>query len=146
MDFSPWVLFTDVGLIGLLLLAGTIIRAKVKIAQQMFLPASIIAGILALAFGPNGLGWLPFSAQIENYPGILIAVIFGTLPLLSPRIDWKAIRTRVGSMWAYSQLAMIFMWGGGLLFALILLITFWWVLHVGFCIMYVAGFDGCLGM
>ena len=50
MDFSPWVLFTDVGLIGLLLLAGTIIRAKVKIAQQMFLPASIIAGILALAF------------------------------------------------------------------------------------------------
>lgn len=142
MDFSPWVLFTDVGLIGLLLLVGTIIRAKVKIAQQMFLPASIIAGILALAFGPNGLGWLPFSEQIENYPGILIAVIFGTLPLLSPRIDWKAIRTRVGSMWAYSQLAMILMWGGGLLFALLLLNPFWGSLHDGFGLMLAAGFVG----
>lgn len=142
MDFSPWVLFTDVGLIGLLLLVGTIIRAKVKVAQQMFLPASIIAGILALAFGPNGLGWLPFSEQIENYPGILIAVIFGTLPLLSPRIDWKAIRTRVGSMWAYSQLAMILMWGGGLLFALLLLNPFWDSLHDGFGLMLAAGFVG----
>ena len=64
MDFSPWVLFTDIGLISLLLLVGTIIRAKVKFIQQMFLPASIIAGLLALLFGPNGLGILPFSDQM----------------------------------------------------------------------------------
>ena len=56
MDFSPWVLFTDIGLISLLLLVGTIIRAKVKFIQQMFLPASIIAGLLALLLGPNGFG------------------------------------------------------------------------------------------
>lgn len=141
MDFSPWDLFIDIGLISLLLLAGTIIRAKVTFVQRLFLPASIIAGLLALLFGPNGLGFLPFSNQMETYPGILIAVIFGTLPLLSPRIDWIAIKTRVGSMWSYSQLAMILMWGGGLLFAIILLNPFW-DLHDGFGLLLAAGFVG----
>jgi Na+/glutamate symporter len=64
MDFSPWVLFTDIGLISLLLLAGTIIRAKVGFVQRMFLPASIIGGLLALLLGPNGFGLLPFSDQM----------------------------------------------------------------------------------
>ena len=141
MDFSPWVLFTDIGLISLLLLVGTIIRAKVKFIQQMFLPASIIAGLLALLLGPNGFGILPFSDQMKVYPAILIAVIFGTLPLLSPRIDWNAIKTRVGSMWSYSQLAMVLMWGGGLLFALLLINPFWDV-HDGFGLLLAAGFVG----
>lgn len=142
MDFSPWVLFTDIGLVSLLLLAGTIIRAKVGFVQRLFLPASIIAGILGLVLGPNGIGILPFSKQIDTYPAILIAVIFGTLPLLSPRIDWKAIKTRVGSMWSYSQLAMLLMWGGGLLFALLLINPFWKDLHDGFGLLLAAGFVG----
>lgn len=141
MEFSPWDLFIDIGLISLLLLAGTIIRAKVTFIQRLFLPASIIAGLLALSFGPNGLGFLPFSNQMETYPGILIAVIFGTLPLLSPRIDWVAIKTRVGSMWSFSQLAMMLMWGGGLLFAIVLLNPFW-DLHAGFGLLLAAGFVG----
>jgi len=141
MDFSPWVLFTDIGLISLLLLAGTIIRAKVGFVQRMFLPASIIAGLLALLLGPNGLGFLPFSDQMKTYPAILIAVIFGTLPLLSPRIDWNAIKTRVGSMWSYSQIAMVLMWGGGLLFAIVLLNPIWDV-HDGFGLLLAAGFVG----
>ncbi|MER2090612.1 MAG: sodium/glutamate symporter [Sporosarcina sp.] len=141
MNFSPWVLFTDIGLISLLLLAGTIIRAKVGFIQRMFLPASIIAGLLALIFGPNGFGLLPFSDQMGTYPAILIAVIFGTLPLLSPPIDWNAIKTRVGSMWSYSQLAMVLMWGGGLLFALVLINPIWDV-HDGFGLLLAAGFVG----
>ena len=142
MDFTPWMLFIDIGLISLLLIIGTVLRAKVKIIQQMFLPASIIAGILALAFGPGGLGWLPFSDQMEKYPGILIAIIFGTLPLMSPRVDWGAIKNRVGSMWSYSQLAMILMWGCGLLFAMLLLNPFWKGLHDGFGLILAAGFVG----
>ena len=142
MDFSPWVLFTDIGLVSLLLLVGTIIRAKVRFVQKMFLPASIIAGILGLALGPNGFGLLPFSDQIKVYPAILIAIIFGTLPLLSPRIDWKAIKTRVGSMWSFSQLAMVLMWGGGLLFAMLLINPFWNDIHDGFGLLLAAGFVG----
>lgn len=142
MEFSPWLLFTDIGLISILLLAGTVIRATVGFVQRMFLPASIIAGILALALGPNGIGLLPFSDQMGTYPSILIAVIFGRLPLLSPRIDWNAIKSRVGSMWSYTQLAMILMWGGGLLFAFLLINPFWSELNDGFGLLLAAGFVG----
>ena len=39
MDFSPWVLFVDLGLISGLILIGNIIRARVKFVQELF-PAS----------------------------------------------------------------------------------------------------------
>ena len=142
MDFSPWVLFTDIGLISLLLLAGTIIRAKVGFIQRMFLPASIIAGTSRFSARTKWYWDSSFSGQIGTYPAILIAIIFGTLPLLSPKIDWNAIKTRVGSMWSYSQLAMLLMWGGGLLFAILLINPFWNDLHDGFGLLLAAGFVG----
>ncbi len=142
MEFSAWSLFTDIGLISLLLVIGMVLRAKVKVIQKMFLPASIIAGILGLAFGPNGLGWIPFSDSIEDYPGILIAVIFGSLPLTSPKINWAVIRERVGGMWAYSQIIMVLMWGAGLGFALLLINPFWSDLNAGFGLLLAAGFVG----
>src|SRR5699024_4675235 len=72
MEFSPWVAFTDLGFIAILLVIGTVLRAKVNFVQRLFLPASIIAGLLGLALGPNGFGLIPFSDQIAVYPGILI--------------------------------------------------------------------------
>ncbi|WP_042143686.1 sodium/glutamate symporter [Paucisalibacillus sp. EB02] len=142
MEFTPWTLLTDLGLISLLLLLSVYIRAKVKIVQRLFLPAGIIAGVIALAFGPNGIGILPFSNQLGTYPGILIAVVFGALPLTSPKVNWKEISRRVGSMWSYSQIAMLFMWGAGLLFALLILNPFWDGLHSGFGLLLAAGFVG----
>lgn len=142
MDFSAWTLFTDLGLISLLIVIGVILRAKVGLIQKLFLPASIIAGILGLAFGPNGVGWIPFSDSIGVYPGILIAVIFGSLPLVSPKINWSIIRERVGAMWAYSQISMIFMWGAGLLLAFLVINSFWSDIHNGFGLVLAAGFVG----
>ena len=57
--FTPWTLFTDMGFISLLLLVGKLIRVKVKFIQQLFIPPSLLAGLLGLALGPNGLGWIP---------------------------------------------------------------------------------------
>ena len=68
MEFSPWVLATDLGLAFLLLLVGKLLRAWVKPIQVLFLPAAIIAGLLGLALGPNGFNILPFSNQIGAYP------------------------------------------------------------------------------
>lgn len=142
MEFGAWSLFTDLGLISLLIVIGVILRAKVGFIQKLFLPASIIAGILGLAFGPNGLGWIPFTDSIGVYPGILIAVIFGSLPLVSPKINWSIIRERVGGMWAYSQISMVLMWGAGLLFAFLVINSFWTDIHNGFGLVLAAGFVG----
>lgn len=142
MEFTPWIFFADLGFMSILLLIGTVLRAKVKLIQRFFIPASIMAGVIGLAFGPNGAGIIPFSNNIGTYPGILIALIFGSLPLTISGVKWSTIQTRVGSMWAYSQLSMILMWGGGLLFSLLVINPFWDRLHTGFGLILAAGFVG----
>ncbi|MFP3359385.1 sodium:glutamate symporter, partial [Planococcus sp. SIMBA_143] len=75
-EFTIVAFMIDISIISGLLLAGTILRAKLKWMQALFLPASMIAGFIGLAFGPSGFDWLPFSDQFSSYPGLLIAVIF----------------------------------------------------------------------
>jgi glutamate:Na+ symporter, ESS family len=80
MEYGPWSLLTDAGLIGALLLVGTLVRRWVVPAQRLLLPASVIAGFLGLLLGPEVLGLLPFSDQLGTYASVLIAVIFACLP------------------------------------------------------------------
>ena len=47
-DFTPWTLFTDVGIISLLLLLGKLIRVKIELAQRFFIPPSLTAGFIGL--------------------------------------------------------------------------------------------------
>ena len=141
-SFSPWVLFSDLGLIMCLLLVGKLIRAKVKIVQKLFIPPCMIAGVLGLAFGPNGLGWLPFSGSISVYPAVLIAVVFGALPLSSPAFKVKEVAGRVGPMWIYSQFGMLFQWAVMGLFGLLVLKAIWPELNDAFGVMLPTGFYG----
>ncbi len=119
--FTPWQLFCDAGIIFGLLLIGKLCRAKIKAIQSLFIPPSLIAGVLALAFGPNGLGWLPLSNNLGTYSAILIAVVFAALPLASPTLKMKEIGSKLGPMWAYSQFGMFFQWAAiGLIGILVL--------------------------
>ena len=70
------------------LLLGTFLRAKVKIFQKLFLPASVIGGFIGLLLGPVVMGEnaiLKFPREyINNWtliPGILIVPIFASVPL-----------------------------------------------------------------
>lgn len=119
--FTPWSLFRDAGIIFALLLIGKLCRAKLRFIQSLFIPPSLVAGILALAFGPNGLGWLPLSNNLGTYSAILIAVVFASLPLASPPIKMREIGSKVGPMWANIQFGMFFQWAAlGLIGILIL--------------------------
>lgn len=141
-DFSIWSLMIDVSVISGLLLLGTILRAKVKWIQSLFLPASMIAGFIGLAFGPSGAKLLPFSDQIESYPGLLIAVIFASIPIGAAKVDFKEIIHRVREMWSYSMLLTLLMWGGGALFGLLFINKIYTDLPSGFGLMLGAGFLG----
>ncbi len=142
MEFTPWSLFVDVGIVSLLLVIGTLLRAKVKFIQSLFLPASMIAGFLGLLLGPSGVNILPFSDQIATYPGVLIAVIFGAIPIGAAKVPWKKLAGRVRNMWSYSMLLTVLMWGGGALFGLAILNVIFNDLHVGFGLILGAGFLG----
>ncbi|MBQ5864503.1 MAG: sodium:glutamate symporter [Bacteroidales bacterium] len=140
--FSPWVLLTDLGIISGLLLIGQLIRAKVKIIQQLFISPSLLAGLLGLAFGPNGLDFLPLSNQVGTYAAVLIALVFGVLPLSSPKVSAKEVAGRVGPMWAYAQLGMLLQWALAGLFGLFVLKLIWPELNDSFGIMLSTGFYG----
>ena len=141
-NFTPWALFVDLGLISLLLLVGQVLRAKVKLVQKLFIPPSLIAGLLGLALGPNGLDWLPFSGELGTYASILIAIVFAALPLSSASAPFKQIVRTAGPMWAYAQLGMLLQWGIIGLIGLSVFRAIWPDLHPAFAMMFPTGFYG----
>ena len=141
-NFTPWTLFSDMGIICALLLVGKFLRVKIRLIQKLFIPPSLLAGLLGLVLGPNGLGWLPLSGNIGTYAAILIAVVFGALPLSSPSFKVKEVARRVGPMWAFSQLGMLFQWAVMGLFGLLVLKLIWPELNDAFGVMLPTGFYG----
>ena len=87
--FTPWTLFVDIGIVSALLLIGKLMRVRIKLVQKLFIPPSLLAGFIGLALGPHGFDVLPLSTQTGTYAGILIAFIFGALPLTSQKVQGK---------------------------------------------------------
>lgn len=115
MNFTPWTLLIDVGLVSALLMLGKLVRAKVKFIQRLFIPPSLLAGFTGLILGPEVLGWLPVSSFTSTYASILIALVFSALPLTSRRRKSERDDGR-GKMWAFSQTGMLLQWAlGGIL-------------------------------
>lgn len=143
MEFTAWNVLVDFGAICALLLVGKLVRAKVGPVQRLLLPSSIIAGVLGLALGGNGLGVIPFSDQLNTYATILTAVVFGALPLT----ETFGLRGRVRGarvMWSYSVSSYLLQWGLGLLFAVAVLGLFF-DLPSGFGLLLAAGWAGGFG-
>ena len=137
--FTPWTLFVDIGIISLLLLVGKLMRVKIKWIQQLFIPPSLLAGFIGLACGPHGFDILPISEQTGTYAGILIAFIFGALPLTSQKA--KGNQQEIGAMWVYSQTGLLLQWAFGGLLGLLVLNKIW-PLSPGFGITMPSGYCG----
>ncbi len=140
--FTPWVFLVDFGLIFGLMLVGKLIRVKIKIVQRLFIPPSLIAGLLGLAMGPNGLGWLPFSNNLSSYAAVLIALVFSTLPFSAQKSSVKEVVTRVGPMWVFAQIGMLLQWGIMGLIGLYIFKSIWPELNSAFGAMLSTGFYG----
>lgn len=141
-NFTPWTLFTDFGIVCVLLLFSKLLRVKIKLIQKLFIPPSLIAGILGLAFGPNGLDYLPFSGNLGTYSAIMIALVFGALAFSSPKVSFKEVTQRVGPIWIYAQVGMLLQWGLVGIFGLYVLRAIWPELNEAFGIMLPTGFYG----
>ena len=138
-NFTPWTLFVDIGIISLLLLIGKLMRVKIKWIQKLFIPPSLLAGFIGLACGPHGFDILPISEQTGTYAGILIAFIFGALPLTSQKT--KGNQQEIGAMWVYSQTGLLLQWAFGGLLGLLVLNKIW-PLSSGFGITMPSGYCG----
>ena len=140
--FTPWSLFTDFGIISILILIAKFLRVKIKIIQKLFIPPSLIAGLLGLGLGPNGAGWLPLSGNLGTYSAVFIALVFAALPFSSPSMPFKQVVKKLGPIWSFAQMGMLLQWGIMGLFGFFVLKLIWPGLNDAFGIMLPTGFYG----
>ena len=81
-------LLQSLSLLSALLLIGVFLRAKVKLFQKLYLPASVIGGFIGLIISPEILGRFSNICISEEWiktysllPGILSIPIFAAVPL-----------------------------------------------------------------
>lgn len=143
MEFSPFDLMVDVGLISILLVIGNVLRHRIKfVFQDLLLPAPVTAGLLGLLLGPNALGILNFSDSMGDYTTILIAIVFASMAY-SMDVG-GSMRKGARNMWAYSTVMFLGQWG---LFILLGLYFFQPVFDtpIWFGMMLPVGFTGGFG-
>ena len=141
MNITVWTIFYDFAVISVLLALSQAMRSNITILQRFMIPASLIAGILGWALGPNCLGVIPFSSVLGSYPGVLIVLIFAALPLGSKLSTVKKMGRDVGEMWNCVTLTIFSQYGWGMLFSIFALGALW-QLHPGFGYMLGTGFFG----
>ncbi|MHC4442631.1 MAG: sodium/glutamate symporter [Planctomycetota bacterium] len=144
----------DFGLMSILLVIAHLLRSRLKLLQNAFIPSSIIAGILGLVGGWQFLDWLPFSMAatakaplpaMAGYPGFLIVIIFATLFMgrrEGPRTSIGTLTKSVGDTFFYNLASLIGMYGLALLFGVLVLERLFPDLHSGFAMMLPVGFVG----
>lgn len=77
------VLLIAVAGLGVLLILGVLLRIWVPLLRRIFLPASLVGGVIGLLLGPNVVGLVPegISATWSGLAGVLISVVFAPMLL-----------------------------------------------------------------
>lgn len=137
--------FVDFVLASFLILMGQLLRSKLTIFQRFFIPASVLAGFLGLALGPNGFNILPFSGSIASYAGILIILVFTVVGLNGFEIEKGDGKSQAKRIVGY-QIFKIIAWGlqifVPIVFTIFVLKKIWPGLNDGFGILLHSGFYG----
>ncbi|MEX0727151.1 MAG: sodium/glutamate symporter [Planctomycetaceae bacterium] len=146
-------MFSDFAIISGLLVAAHLLRANVRLLQNLFIPAPIIAGFLGLLGSEQVFGVLPFSTtgdgeslkvDMTAYPSYLVAMVFGSLFLghQPRRPAFRTVLRETGDTFFYNLAAEIGQYGFALLFGVFVLAPLFPSLNNGFSIMMPAGFAG----
>lgn len=88
--------FLDFAWLGLLLVAGLLIRKKITLLQKYLIPANLVGGVLGLMIGMNGFGLIDLTSErLGIYVYHLLALLFIGLGLRSakPKIGLSSIKT-----------------------------------------------------
>lgn len=135
----------DFAIASLFIMVGQLIRAKVGLVQKFFVPASMIAGFIALALGNQGLNVLPFSGSIGDYPGALIILIFAAVGMNGfsfSKKEFKSELDRVGSYFSYKVLAQAIQFAFAPLFGVLVISRLFPEINYGFGFLLASGFSG----
>jgi glutamate:Na+ symporter, ESS family len=111
--------FVAILLTGFLLLAANILRTRIRLLHALFLPGSVVAGLIALLLGPQVLGSLTGLLGADELsdglvpggvlevwramPGVLINVVFAALFIGKPIPGIREIWYRAGPQVVFGQ-------------------------------------------
>lgn len=90
MTFSS--IFNDLILLFSFLLLGFIVREVVKPLQWIYIPASIVGGVIALILGPQVLGLVEIPKSFGQMAGVMIMLVL-TASVLGIEMDWNKAST-----------------------------------------------------
>lgn len=125
MEFTPYVMLMDFCLMSGLMFFAQILRGKVKILQDTYLPSSVIAGALGLLLGPQFLNVLPFSGSCDQYPYLLVCILFAGLFIgKNEKMNFRFIVNRVGDTFCINMASEILGFATALFFGGIVLKLF----------------------
>lgn len=86
LEFTAGQFFLDLAWLGALLIGGTLLRNKIPFLQRYLIPANLLAGILGLLVGLNGLGWIDLTSdRLGVYVYHFLALLFIALGLRAPK-------------------------------------------------------------
>lgn len=143
MGGAPLAILKDFGFMAVLLFAGKVLRAKLSVFQNYFIPASVIAGFLGLLLGPQVLDLVPFSTVMGKYAWLLVVALFATFPIGQKRMaSKKAVFDKAGSTFFYNLFAEVAQFALAAVLGLTLMKWLWPDLYEGFAWMLPAGFAG----
>src|SRR5580700_1734433 len=140
----------DFGIISFLIVISHLVRNRLKILQEIYVPSSIIAGLLALFLGPQFLMILPFSQNqsggynMNSYPAFLVVLLFATI-FLGKRKKKASVRDTIehaGDTFFLNLASIIGQYAFALLFGLLFLHPLFPYLPEGFSLILPAGFIG----
>lgn len=143
MNFGPYDMLMDFALMSVLLFIAQIMRAKIKIIQNLYIPSSILAGFMGILFSKQFLGWVPFSAQMSSYAYLLVVVLFATLFIgNSEKQSFKKVINEVGDTFTINMATEFGQFGLAILVGTLIIITFYPEVSQAFSILLPAGFVG----
>lgn len=148
-SFSLPVL-VDFGIISTLILVAHLLRNRIKLLQNTYVPSAVIAGLLGLFCGPQYLNIIPFSVNefgiqnIESYPSFLVVLLFATLFLgkRKKKLSLKGAIEHAGDTFFFNLSSIFGQYGFSLLFGSVFLYPLFRYLPDGFALLLPAGFVG----
>lgn len=143
MEFSALGLLYDVAWMSALMLIAKVIRSKVRFIQKLYIPSALMAGFMGLFAGKQFLNVIPFSSEISNYAGILIAFVFGSMFIGNKtKVSFKRMFDSVGDSFLVNAAAEITQFGLFILLGIVVFPIFFKGIYPAFGLMLPAGFVG----
>ncbi len=143
MGFSALNLLYDIAWMSALLLIAKVIRSKVRFVQKLYIPAALIAGFIGLFAGKQFLNVIPFSSEISNYAGILIAFVFGSMFIGNKtKVSFKRMFNSVGDSFLVNAASEIMQFGVFILLGILVFPLFFKEINQAFGLMLPSGFVG----